>query len=51
MAFVGQSFIIVGGAGGIGFETSKQLLNEGVDVRFAFLRPYSEYLFIKSNFF
>lgn len=33
MAFVGQSFIVVGGVGGIGFETTKQLLNEGVDVR------------------
>lgn len=37
MPFVGQSFVVIGGAGGIGFETSKQLLNEGVDVSLAFL--------------
>lgn len=33
MAFADQSFVIVGGAGGIGFEISKQLLKRGVNVR------------------
>lgn len=36
MAFIGKSFIVVGGTGGIGFETSKQLLTQGVDVRHSF---------------
>lgn len=32
MAFAGKTVVFVGAAGGIGFETSKQLLSEGVEV-------------------
>lgn len=41
MSFVGKVAVVVGGAGGIGSETARHLLLQGVDVRQYHLKSFN----------